>query len=501
MSQSPRRFVALAVLLALFSLFGLAADVQLTVLHLNDTHGYLSSLEDRKVAPGQMRGGAAYWGDLIQRERAKNPEGTLLLSAGDMYQGTPVSNVFRGKPMVEVMNVLGFDAQALGNHEFDWGLQTLSELQAMARFPYLAANVTGPDGKAPAQTRPWVMLVRKGVKIAVIGLSAPETAYTTRPDNVRGFVFAEPARVLPPLLKKVRAEGARVVIVLSHLGVDADRRLAQEVPGVDLIVGGHSHTALLAPEKVGGTWITQAGYNGIWLGVTRLLVDTKRKTGIQLAPRSGLMDVNAGPGIPSDAHVARIVDGYAEKIKPEFARVVGESEVDLLQSSRGESSMGNLVTDSMREASGADIAIQNSGGIRAGIARGPITMEKVFSVLPFDNLLVTVELTGAQIREIAEKAVAEGGRILQVSGMRVVYRREGERMTLREISAGGSPLDPSKTYRVATNDFLVMGGDNLKTFQQGKVLVYGGTLRDVLVDYLKKHSPVRNGLEGRIVVE
>jgi 2',3'-cyclic-nucleotide 2'-phosphodiesterase (5'-nucleotidase family) len=474
-----------------------AETVDLTILHINDFHGNLLPKPGKEGKPAT--GGMAYIAKMVREEREKNPEGTLLLSAGDMFQGTPISNLFRGKPVIETMNLMGFDAMTLGNHEFDWGMEALSDLRSAAAFPFLSANIVDEKGALLPGVKPYVVLQRKGLKLAVIGITTPETHYASKPGNLKGYRVIAVEKVLPALIEKVKKEGAGPVIVLSHLGLDEDKEMASRVGGIDLIVGGHSHTEVKTPVVVGSTIIVQAGYYGQKLGVMKLSVDTETKKITRYSERRILQKVKAGPNDAYDAAVAEIIRKYDDRIRGEFSRVVGETRVNLAKRPF-ESNLGDLVCDAMREAAGADVAIQNNGGIRTTIPKGKITLEQVYMLLPFDNNLMTMDLTGAQIIGLLEQNAKTEG-MLQVSGLKVVYdmtAAEGSRV--KELTIGGKPADRSRTYRVTTNDFLAAGGDRFEIFRAGKNAVIGDNVRDALLDYLRKHSPVNPRTEGRIVV-
>ncbi|NPU85086.1 MAG: bifunctional metallophosphatase/5'-nucleotidase [Syntrophaceae bacterium] len=496
--------ILLLCLTAVCTLAGTAGarpTVALTILHVNDTHGHILPGVVKTVDPERPVGGAAWLAQMIEDERAKNPQGTLLLSGGDMFQGTAISNVFRGAPVTEIMNALAFDAMAVGNHEFDWGMDTLRKLRTAARTPWLAANIVDGQGKGLPGVKPWIIAERKGIRIAVIGITTPETAWTTKPGNVAGLTFREPKDVLPGLIRQVRAEGARLVVVLSHCGLDADRKTAGEVEGIDVIVGGHSHTAVMDPVVVGKTVIVQAGCYGQYLGVLELQVDPEEGRITGFTEKNELKAVYSGPKDSFDPAIAAIVASYDDRIRDRFAAVVGSTEVDLTRNYRGESNLGDLIADAMREAAGADIALMNSGGIRTDISRGAVTLEILYTLLPFDNLLVSMDLTGRQVLQILEESARGSRGSLQISGLRVtadLTRPAGQRIVGVEID--GRPLAAEKTYRVVTNDFLAAGGDEFTVFREGKNVVYGDDLRDVAAAYLKKHSPVRPRIEGRIEV-
>jgi 5'-nucleotidase / UDP-sugar diphosphatase len=492
--------VLVAILVLLASPFftpAAAETVDLTILHINDFHGNLLSTPGKAGKP--PTGGMAYIAKMVAEEREKNPEGTLLLSAGDMFQGTPISNLFRGKPVIETMNRTGFDAMTLGNHEFDWGMETFQNLRKASVFPFLSANIIDDKGALLPGVKPYAIFQKKGLKIAVIGITTPETHYTTKPGNIKGYRVIAAGKVLPALIEKVKKEGAGLIIVLSHMGLDDDREMASLVSGIDLIVGGHSHTEVKTPVVVGATIIVQAGYNGQKLGVMKITADTDTKKIVRYSERRILRKVKAGPHDAYDTFVAGIIKKYDDQIRGEFSRVVGETLVDL-RKRPFESNLGNLVCDAMRKAAGSEIAIQNNGGIRTTIPKGKITLEQVYMLLPFDNTLMTMDLTGAQIADILEyNAKTEG--MLQVSGLKVVYdlaAAEGSRV--KELAIGGRPADRSRIYRVTTNDFLAAGGDRFGIFREGKNFVIGDNVRDSFLDYLKKHSPVTPRIEGRIVV-
>ncbi len=472
--------------------------ISLKIIHLNDLHGHVKPALDKTASAQSMTGGAAYFGAMVLREKSADPAGSILLSAGDMFQGTPISNVFRGKPVTEIMNYLGFDAMTLGNHEFDWGWPELQKIEAQARFPYLAANMGNKDGSALRGITKFIYLERKSIKIAVIGIITPETPFSTNPKNVRNFKFQQPEMVLPGLITEVRNSGAKLVIVLSHCGLDRDRAIAERVPRIDIIVGGHSHTAVTPPLIAGKTIIVQAGSWGNYVGVLDLELDAASGRVLKYS-RDNLKPVIAASDSPADKKIESIVRKYSEKIKEEFSRVVGRTKTDLLRSPDTESNLGNLICDAMRREAAAQIAFYNSGGIRSNIFKGKVRLEQAYEALPFDNVLVSMDLTGTRIREILEHSAAREFGIIQVSGMKVKINAanpKGSRVV--EALVNGGKLEPDRTYRVVTNEFLAAGGDRYTSFKQGKNIAYGDDVRDVFILYLEKNSPVSPRVEGRI---
>jgi 5'-nucleotidase / UDP-sugar diphosphatase len=497
-----RFFLALlVVLLGLLPVHGVRASERLTILHVNDFHGRVYPYVDKMIDASKPLGGAAYLAERIKQERDRNRSGTILLSAGDMFQGTPVSNLFRGKPVLDVMNRLGFDAMTLGNHEFDWGMESLGDLVSSARFPVLCANIVDDKGRSMPGVKPYVMIRRKGINVAVIGVTTPEILHMVNSKHLAHLNVLDPGRALPDLIRKAREAGAQIVVLLSHLGLEEDKNLAAHTQGLDVIVGGHSHTVMKDPLVVGKTVIVQAGYNGLYLGVLDLTVDEKTGRIVRVTTEDELKLVSAGPEDGFDKDVARVADDYGERIKERFQTVVGKTGIDLTRQGEGESIMGDLITDAIRASTGADVAFHNSGGIRADIPAGDITMEQVFTVLPFDNVVVTMDLTGADLLDILEKSTGANKGMLQVSGLRVEYdfSTSADRR-VATVQIGGKQLEKDGTYRVSTNDFLAAGGDRFSPFGKGRNMLYGGDLREVFVEYVRAHSPVSLPNGGRIIV-
>lgn len=479
-----------------------AVPTDLTILHLNDVHGHILPFQEKTVHQPDPVSGAAALATMIERERDRNPEGTLLLSAGDMFQGATISTVFHGRPVLDIMNHLRFDAMTLGNHEFDWGRAVLAELAAWARFPFLSANLKDQEGRYLPDVKPYVLFSRKGVCIGVVGITTRELGHRTKPSNVADLTISDPAAVLPAIIEDLRDQGAQLLVVLSHCGLRADEELAAKVPGIHVIVGGDSHTVLHNPEKVGDTIIVQAGYHGIYLGVLDLQFDPATSRITRYTEKDELKLVLSTPTSPTNPRVASIIREYEARFDAKFNQPIGWTSVDLVREPYAESNLGNFVADAMRETTEAQVAFQNGGGIRTDLYQGPITLGQIYTALPFDNYLVLMDLTGEQIHEILEQNAALSSQILQVSGLKVSYdlsKPVGRRVI--QAFAGSEPLDPGKVYRVVTNDFLAAGGDHFKTFKEGKNGTARESLRDVVIDYTAKKSPIGTTTENRITFQ
>ncbi len=503
MTNSFRRLaLAAAVLLLAALLVGAAwvpqpGVVRIDILSVNDFHGALAAA-DRNP-------GAAALAAFLKAERAKNPAGTLVLSAGDMFQGSPDSNLLYGKTVVAFMNEVGFDAMALGNHEFDWGLAILRERMAQATFPMLAANLLDKrSGRWADLARPYIIIERQGVKIAVVGFTTPDTAVTTNPRNVEDFLFANPAAALRALVPELRAKGATVVVALGHLasypgeeptGEAAD--LAEAGAGVlAAVVSGHSH--LKVAGKAAGIPVVQAYYNGRSVAAIHLAVNAA--DGEILGATCEVKDVPAG--LAPDPATAALVAASQREIAPIKGLVLGRTAFALSHDRYQLSTLGQWATDAMRAAAGADIAFCNGGGLRTSIAAGTITLGDLYAVMPFDNSLYVASMTGAQVLAALEHGIGNDKfGTLQFSGLQVAYNRnapEGKRIVAVSL-ADGSPLDMERIYAVAVSDFLVAGGDeydmvkaaarHTDTFKQ---------LRDVLAEAVRKAGVIRFEGDGRL---
>ncbi len=508
-----KKLFALIISLLLAALLvstSVAWQVELRILYVNDFHGFAEPYQP----PGSQEslGGAAYLAGEIKRLRREKP--TLLLAAGDMIQGHSWANLFQGKSSIALMNRMRFDAMVVGNHEFDYGQDVLKKRIAEARFPVLGANVEGFKNGL----KPYVIKEIPGLKVAVIGVVTPDTPVATHPRNVVGLKFLPPAEILEKYLPEMKKQ-ADLVIVLSHIGYRADRDLAAKVPGIGVIVGGHSHTKLLEPTVIGETIIVQAWEHAKALGVLDLTV----ADGKIIGHRGHLQMIKPVPG-REDRAVRRLVKRYDHRVNAVLGEKIGETALDLdgEHVRDRETNLGDFIADILRETAGADAAIINGGGIRAGIPKGTVTIKDIYAALPFDNYLVAIKLTGKQIREALEHGVSGdeelSGRFPQVSGLSFTYsRRAPAGSRVKEIVIRGRPLDLQKEYAVATNDFMAAGGDGYQVFGEalrssrdfaviggmlkGEKLVYndaGRWLRDVVIDQIRKQKTVGPEIDGRI---
>jgi 5'-nucleotidase/UDP-sugar diphosphatase len=490
--------------------FAYGRQIEIRILHVNDFHGFAEPY--KPLGTDELLGGVAYLSAKANELRKRKP--SLSLSAGDMIQGNNWANLFQGKSVIEWMNAMKFDAMVLGNHEFDFGKGALKKRISEARFSVLGANVEGLE-----RLRPYIMKEIGGIKVAVIGVVTEDILATTHPRNVVGLKFFSPIDTVEKYVKKLKGH-AEMVIVLSHVGHHIDRIIAERVKGIDVIVGGHSHTKLTKPVEVGNTIIVQAWEHGKALGVLDLTIKDRKIIGYE-----GHLEEIRPEQDKEDKRVLNIVAKYKHKVDALFTEKVGEAEVDLDGENvrKGGTNLGNLIADIIRQVSGADVTIINGGGIRASIKRGEIKVKDVYTALPFDNYIVAIKLTGKQIWEALEHGVSgveeEEGRFPQVSGIIFRYspsERRGSR--IKETFIKGNPVDLEKEYIVATNDFLAVGGDGYKVFAEtikiskdysiiggamkGEKVAYsnsGRWVRDVVVEYIKEKKRIAPMTENRMI--
>jgi 2',3'-cyclic-nucleotide 2'-phosphodiesterase (5'-nucleotidase family) len=504
-----------ACIFAVFFLFQTAALAggetrEIRILYVNDFHGFAEPY--RPLGSNEVLGGVAYLASAVDRLRWEKP--TLFLAAGDMIQGNSWTNLFEGESVIQLMNLMRFDAMVVGNHEFDFGQEVLKKRVSEALFPVLGANVKGME-----ILKPYAIKEVGGIKVGIIGVVTEDTPVSTSPKNVTGLQFLPAGSTMEKYVDELKGR-VDLVVVLSHIGFYMDRRLAESVKGIDVIVGGHSHTRVVRPVKVADTLVVQAWEHGKALGVLDLAVEN----GKVVKWKGYLQEIKPKPG-EGDPETQSLVKRYGQKIDSIMNVDAGESDVDLDGENvrKRETNLGDFVADILREISDSEVAIINGGGIRTSIRKGRITVGDIYSVLPFDNYIVSIKLTGKQIREALEHGLSgideEAGRFPQVSGMKMIYdpgAPKGSR--IRELLIQEKPVDPEREYRVATNDFMAAGGDGYRAFgeaigsskdfeivggmMKGERVAYsdsGRWIRDVVMDTIRQKGRIAPKVEGRIV--
>jgi 5'-nucleotidase len=497
----------------------------LTIMHTNDVHA-----EHDPVFDGG--GGAARQAAVVKQIRAEGGN-SLLLDGGDRFTGTLFHIQWKGQDSAQIMNMIGYDAMTLGNHEFDNGDEVLAAFIDALEFPVVTANVDFSQSPVLAgKVQPYVVLEVGGQQIGIIGLVTPESEILSSPGPELVFNH-DLVGVTQSIVDELTEQGINKIILLTHIGYEADVMVAQSVTGVDVVVGGHTNTFLsntyagasgeypTVLESASGepVLVVQASTRTQYLG--RLDVEFDR---------AGLLTDWDGDAIllsryiTPDPDVSDLVAGLAEPIAELRAQVVGEAAV-FLTGNRAvcrveECNLGNLIADAMRANTGAQIALMNGGGIRADIDEGEITMGEILTVQPFQNLQSTLQLTGADVIAALENGVSQlqldangnvqregaAGRFLQVSGLRYTIDptlEPGNRIVSVEVlnDAGEyEPIDPEATYSVVTLNFIRTGGDGFSVLAENAIDPYdfGNVDFEVTLNYIQANNPVAPEVEGRI---
>lgn len=444
--------------------------IHLVILHTNDIHGQVLARKATWLSKDQPPdiGGLPRMAAKLAQLRAQE-SAALLVDAGDWYQGTPEGALEQGLPFVKALAGLSFDAMCVGNHEFDHGTQNAQRLVEQARLPAILANVRArSDGRRLAWTRPWIVVERAGVRIAFVGLLTPETLEITSRE-VRAYDFATPAQEID----RARAELAGLadlIVPVGHIAVEEARELALHDPKLALIVSGHSHTYLKQGERVGETLIVQSGSKASAVGRVDLWLDPR--TFAPLRSEARLIDLLEEPSkqqlaLPQVAPIAAACEQLAARAADALKVVVGELTSPLTRAvQNGCSAPGSWIADALRQRMQADIGVHNRGGTRCDLPAGPLTRRDLFELLPFDNDVVAVELSGAQVESFVRRSLESGKHTgMDFSGLRIVVRRETDgTRRLSRIEIDGRAIEPAKRYRVATNSFLAGGGDGAVEF-------------------------------------
>lgn len=504
-----------------------SAEYKLTILHTNDIHSRIESINKydstcnaEGEAEGKCFGGVARIKTLIDAKRAEMAgQNLLVLDAGDPFQGSLFYTTYKGAAEAEFMESIGYDVMAVGNHEFDDGPQGLADFVDAVSFPVISGNLDlSSEMLLKERVNNHVVLEVGGQKIGIISALATDTVDTSSPgDNV---VFQDENESLKADVAALEAAGVNKIIALTHVGLAKDMDIAANVPGLDLVVGGHSHTLLSNtsdraagpyPTMVGDVPVVQAYAYSKYVGeITLTFDDAGNVTSAMGEPI--LLDASIEPNAAMAARVAEMgapIEEMKKRVVAEAAEVInGDRNVCRLQ----ECGMGNLVADAMLDRvkdQGISIAIQNSGGLRASIDAGEVTMGEVLTVLPFQNTLSTFYVSGQTVIDALENGVSQieevKGRFPQVAGLQFTFDasvapNEGRIQEVMVMDGGAwVPIDPAKTYGLVSNNYVRNGGDGYKMFRDAEnAYDYGPDLADVTAEYIAKTGPYKPYTDGRI---
>jgi 2',3'-cyclic-nucleotide 2'-phosphodiesterase (5'-nucleotidase family) len=502
-------------------------DFSMTVFHTNDTHAQLNNI--------------AYFSALLKAKQAEAPR-NVLLHAGDAFSGSLYFNEFIGQADLAFLNYFGYDAMTFGNHEFDLGgsdigHKGLADFIKKAEFPFVSANVDFTadstfDGLQsrevsadPENGKIFNGIVKEvdGEKIGIFGLTTEETVNLSSPGEIKFTNYITEAKAAVAAFEEM---GVNKIIALTHIGfddsdaVDNDKLLAANVPGIDIIVGGHTHSTLKEPfvheGEAGPVVVVQANEHHKFLGQLDITFD---ENGVIKEYNGTLHEVNTKEG-EKDAEAEELLKPYAEKVEATMVSPTGGVAEVFLSGLRdlggvraGETNLGNIITDGMLEKAKevdpeVSIAFQNGGGIRTSIDKGEVTYGEVLTVLPFGNSLAIMELSGAELRQTFEHSVKEypkeSGGFLHVAGMQVIFdgtAEPGKRIVSLKIN--GEEIEADKMYKAATNVFTARGGDGFealgKAYEEGRVSEPGFSDWENLANHMKSLGNITTGIEGRII--
>lgn len=531
-----KRSLICIALLVFAAQFAQAETYKLVICNTNDVHGGVDSSKATFMNPEfppELGGGAslATLAKRLRQHAQENGKGFLLLDTGDIFQGTLVGTKSEGEAVMRFMNEVKYDAWVLGNHEFDLGRHVPEKLIRMAEFPTLSANtydITNGDTTNFCGT--YIIKEYGPLKVGIIGITTSGTERASFEENVRNLYFAPETTTLEKYRDSLRALGCNVIIAACHLGLPFDRwdawddlerrekegwkspyvrnsfELARRVPGIDILFAGDIHVGYVEPwvDPVTHTPCFQGYGRGTNLMAVEFEFDvaTGQLLGWKNFSDESTLITLFSDQFPRDREIAECIDTVVARVEVGFNDVIGKAEQPITRIGEAESALGNLVCDAMLWRLKGDISITNKGGVRTDLPGGNLTPQDVFNVLPFDNTLGAVEVTGAFIKEMIEDKVAYGGSGLYVGGMRVKVdrtRERGDRVILLEI--GGKPVEPDKTYRLVTTDYLLEGNsgmEKLSALRSQAAVESGVYMREAVIEYIKSHiEPLRPKLDGR----
>ena len=466
-----------------------------TFLQINDVYS---------TVPVDGLGGLARVATVKQRMAAEGRT-PFLVMAGDFLSPSVASATFQGAQMIAALNAAGLDLATLGNHEFDFGDDVLLQRMREAKWQWVVANVIDTNtGQPIGGAAPYVMRTFNGLKVAFLGLCLNTGEITG--DKLTHTKLLDPIETAAQFMPQIKRENPAVIVAVTHLTFADDRRLVERFPEIDLTIGGHEHFLITATEN--RSFISKAGSDARYVA----RIDVNQRSNGTIERFFELLAMTKD--IADEPRTAEVVASYENRLSAELDTLVGATRVpldaDSIRLRSEETNIGDFVADAIREAAGTDIVIMNSGSIRGDrvFAAGPLTRRTILAMHPFGNLICKLEMTGRVVLDALNSGVAKmpetAGQFPQVSGLRMTVDPKapvGSRVT--HVTVNGQPLDPNRTYTVATPDFVFKGGDNYTMFAGQRVLV-GPEAGDLLVAALEKYVAARREIapqiDGRITI-
>lgn len=489
--------VTLQVIITLTALTALFCQPKtITILHTNDMHASFIPHEAFwiKENPKPLVGGfneLSFVVDSLRRVKSA----TLVLDAGDVMTGNPITEYTyagaEGGALFEMMNRIGYEAWTPGNHDFDISSANLRKLTNIAKFPTISANILDTLNQFPVNNKEYVIIEKNGLKIGIIGIMSDDFYNLVNQNSSAGIKILPSIETVKRLVALLNPQ-TDLLIALTHQGVKEDSDLAMNVQGLDLIVGGHSHSRLKHPLKVNGTLIVQTGSNCENLGVLDLTVEHHHI----IAYDGNLLPLWYNSARPK-TELSNFIDSIKTKIDEDYSTVIAMLKTDWTNSS-SESGVGNFIADAQREAAGADVGFMNSSGIRKNLSAGPITKRDIFEILPFRNLLMKFELTGRQIRSIVEYYIEEHPNI-QTSGIQCEWERKLDgSIKFNTFLVNGKPLDENRTYTGAASDYMMGEAKKYFGIETPKLTYLNQTVFTAIEEKVRKTKEISSTVEHRI---
>lgn len=528
--------INIILILTLLSSLIFAADFppsdfqRITVIFTNDIHGGITRTEATFMNPqfppkiGSAPAMAHYVKKLRERAAEEGFE-IIMLDQGDFFSGTPVGNKTGGESVIAMMNAIGYDGMAVGNHDFDSGLDVLRARAEQADFPFLAANIVDESGNVPPYIKPYIIKEVAGIKIGILGLGTSVTPSMSFPENVKGLTFRPEILTAKEWVPRIKEAGADIIIASTHTWTPYDREaeaaelhenlkkgifpdenrigvpgmeVAVSVPDIDIMYTGHVHRGFDEPyeDPINHTLIFQNYANGTNVGQVNFYIHKKSKTlaGYDFAVDGSVIITLLEDEFWIDPEVDSLVESYRMEAEKGFDEVLAVLPSPLRRANEGQSAVGNLFMDALAWSVDADIAFSNYGGLRSDLEAGPLTYQDLFRFEPFGNQITVFQMRGEQIHELVEQRVRGNSRGMLVSGGAEIIvdktKPDGERVTIKKI--GGEPYDPDKVYKLAVSDYLAEGNSGYDLLTEIDIRYRNNTgilMREALRNYIVEVGP------------
>jgi 5'-nucleotidase/UDP-sugar diphosphatase len=442
------------VAIIVFATTSFAQTAKLKIIHFNDTHAQNTPITIKRGDSTIRIGGFPHFKTVIDSLRgvaSANGEGVLVLGAGDDFQGTLFSTMTRGASQIVLLNQLAPDAVTLGNHEFDYGWENIDSLvKYQVKYPIVSSNLYYKNGTR--MVKPYLIKEVNGVRVAIIGMMTDGLAGVTLPRNIEGITIEKEADALRKILPKVKSEKPDIIIVLSHIGIEADIQLAESFPDVDLFVGGHSHTAIFNPRKKGRSIVVQADCKTRHVGELDITVNTEKD---RIAEYKGKLIEVRSDERRADPVALSMIDSMSIPIEKMFGDTIGTLVKDWKKTGFN-SNITTWHAKVLREMVNTDIGIMNTGGIRKNLSSGHITIRDMYEINPFNNQIIVYQATGKELHDMLEFYFSDkGSERCEFNGLSCTVdktKKDGQRVST--IKIGSDDIQMKHIYSISANSFV-----------------------------------------------